>query len=55
MAGRCIWPGSCGEGFASGFAAGAVGLAAALWALLWLLGEGLMLFCKSEAPQSGEH
>jgi len=55
MAGRCIWPGSCGEGFASGFAAGAVGLAAAFWAFLWLLGEGLMLFCKSDAPQSDEH
>lgn len=48
MAGRCIWPHSCGEGFAAGFAAGAVGLMAAAWALVWLITEGLMLFCRTE-------
>lgn len=48
MVDRCIWPNSCGEGFAAGFAAGAVGLMAALWVLVWLITEGLMLFCKTE-------
>jgi hypothetical protein len=45
---RCIWPNTCGEGFAAGYAAGAVGLMAAVWALLWLLTEGLMLFCRTK-------
>ncbi|MEW8441583.1 MAG: hypothetical protein AB2689_25830 [Candidatus Thiodiazotropha taylori] len=46
---RCVWPGQCGEGFASGYIAAAIMLGIGAVSLVFLVSEMIYAIAKKEA------
>ena len=49
---RCVWPGQCGEGFASGYIATAVLLGFGVVSLVFILTEIIYAVAKKEKQQT---